>query len=136
MDHIDLIAARMERARAERGIPVAELARRVGIDRKRPWRVLNGERAMRADEFVRLCAFFGMGIFRPQSKAKQEAYSVYTVPGIALGRPAWRRFRSSRRRAGTRPFPRNETPWTGAAGAQPACGSATLHAGDTPRPWA
>ena len=61
---------------------------------------------------------------------------MYTVPGIALGRPAWRRFRSSRRRAGTRPFPRNETPWTGAAGAQPACGSATLHAGDTPRPWA
>lgn len=70
MDHIDLIAARMERARAERGIPVAELARRVGIDRKRLWRVLNGERAMRADEFVRLCAFFGMGIFRPQSKAR------------------------------------------------------------------
>ena len=62
VDHIDLIAARMEQARFERGIPVAELARRVGVDRKRLGRILNGERAMRADEFVRLCVFFGMGI--------------------------------------------------------------------------
>ena len=62
MEHIDLIAARMEEARFERGIPVAELARRIGVDRKRLWRVLNGERAMRADEFVRLCVFFEMGI--------------------------------------------------------------------------
>ena len=43
----------MEQARWERGISVAELARRIGVDRKRLWRVLNGERAMRADEFVR-----------------------------------------------------------------------------------
>ena len=56
MRHIDLIAARMEEARWRRGILVAELARRVGVDGKRLWRVLNGERAMRADEFVRLCA--------------------------------------------------------------------------------
>ena len=62
MDHIDLIAARMEQARWERGISVAELARRIGVDRKRLWRVLNGERAMRADEFVRLCAVLGLGI--------------------------------------------------------------------------
>lgn len=59
---------------------------------------------------------------------------MYTVPGIALGRPARRRSRSPRRRAGTRPLLRNGTSRTGAAGAQPACGSATLHAGDTPRP--
>ena len=56
------IVMRLEQARAYRGISVAELARRVGVDRKRLWRVLNGERAMRVDEFVRLCAFFGMGI--------------------------------------------------------------------------
>lgn len=56
------IAMRLEQARAYRGISVAELARRVGVDRKRLWRVLNGERAMRVDEFVRLCVFFGMGI--------------------------------------------------------------------------
>ena len=55
MEHIDLIAARMEEARFERGIPVAELARRIGVDRKRLWRALNGERKMRADELVRLC---------------------------------------------------------------------------------
>ena len=62
MEHIDLIAARMEQARWERGIPVAELARRIGVDRKRLWRVLNGERAMRADEFVRLCMELGVGL--------------------------------------------------------------------------
>lgn len=64
MEHIDLIAARMEQARWERGISVAELARRIGVDRKRLWRVLNGERAMRADEFVRLCAELGVGLGR------------------------------------------------------------------------
>lgn len=56
------IVMRLKQARAYRGISVAELARRVGVDRKRLWRVLNGERAMRVDEFVRLCVFFGIGI--------------------------------------------------------------------------
>ena len=64
MKHIDLIAARMEQARWERGIPVAELARRIGVDGKRLWRVLNGERVMRADEFVRLCMELGVGLGR------------------------------------------------------------------------
>lgn len=69
MDHLDFIAARMEEVRFERGIPVAELARRIGVDRKRLWRVLNGERAMRADEFVRLCAELGVGLafFAPEA---------------------------------------------------------------------
>lgn len=62
VEHIDLIAARMEQARWERGISVAELARRIGVDRKRLWRVLNGERAMRADELVRLCTELGVGL--------------------------------------------------------------------------
>lgn len=60
--HLGFIAARMEHARWERGISVAELARRIGVDRKRLWRVLNGERAMRADEFVRLCAELRVGL--------------------------------------------------------------------------
>ena len=64
VDHINLIAARMEQARFERGIPVAELARRVGVDRKRLGRILNGERAMRADEFVRLCEELKLGLER------------------------------------------------------------------------
>ena len=54
MKHADLIVARMERARQDRGISVAELGRRIGVDRKRLWYVLNGQRSMHVDEFVRL----------------------------------------------------------------------------------
>ena len=43
MNHADLIVARIERARQDRGISVAELARRMGVDRKRLWYVLNGQ---------------------------------------------------------------------------------------------
>ena len=75
MEHIDLIAARMEEARFERGTPVAELARRIGVDRKRLWRVLNGERKMNADEFVRLCGEFeiGLGRFFPAGTQGRKA---------------------------------------------------------------
>lgn len=45
----------IERARRERGIPIAELARRIGVDRKRLWGVLNMERRMRVEEFLALC---------------------------------------------------------------------------------
>ena len=41
---------------AERGIPIAELARRVGMDREVLRRSINGSRKLRADEFVRVCA--------------------------------------------------------------------------------
>ena len=60
MDHAKLIAVRMEEARDARGISVAELARRSSIDRKRLWYILDGQRQMRADEFVRLCAVMGL----------------------------------------------------------------------------
>lgn len=43
------------KARISRGISVAELARRIYTDRKRLWYVLNGQREMRVDEFLRLC---------------------------------------------------------------------------------
>ena len=74
MNHADLIVARIERARQERGISVAELARRIGVDRKRLWRVPNGQRAMRVDEFVKLCAFFGLGIksFIPKARTARR----------------------------------------------------------------
>ena len=62
MKHADLIVARMERARQDRGISVAELGRRIGVDRKRLWYVLNGKRSMHVDEFVRLCAVLNMGL--------------------------------------------------------------------------
>ena len=72
MDDADVMVGLIEQARRERGISVAELGRRIGVDRKRLWRVLNGERAMCVDEFVKLCAFFGVGIgaFAPARQTK------------------------------------------------------------------
>lgn len=64
MDHADLIVMRIEEARRERGISVAELARRIHVDRKRLWYVLNRKRAMRIDEFVCLCVVLNMGLGR------------------------------------------------------------------------
>lgn len=49
------ICTRMEECRQIRGISIAELARRIGTDRKRLWYVLNGQREMRVDEFLKLC---------------------------------------------------------------------------------
>lgn len=34
---------------------IAELARRANIDRKRLWHILNGQREIRVDEFLKLC---------------------------------------------------------------------------------
>ena len=51
----------MEQARWECGIPTAELALRKGVGRKRLWRVLNGERAVKVGKFVRLCMELGSG---------------------------------------------------------------------------
>ena len=50
--HIILITDRM---RLERGMSVAELGRRTGIDKKRLWYILDGQREMRVDEFLKLC---------------------------------------------------------------------------------
>lgn len=65
MDHAKLVVIRMEEARDARGISVAELARRASIDRKRLWYILDSQRQMRADEFIRLCAVMNldMGFF-------------------------------------------------------------------------
>lgn len=46
---------RLEETRIERGMSVAELARRTKINRKRLWYMLNGKREMRVDEFLKLC---------------------------------------------------------------------------------
>ncbi len=45
---------RIEQLRLTRGISIAELARRTNIDKKRLWYVLNGQRDMRVDEFLKL----------------------------------------------------------------------------------
>lgn len=49
------IAKQCDEIRKEVGMSVAELARRVGLDRKRLWYVLNGQREMRVDEFLKIC---------------------------------------------------------------------------------
>lgn len=49
------ISDALEARRTVVGISIAELARRVGIDKKRLWYVLNGQREMRVDEFLKLC---------------------------------------------------------------------------------
>ena len=66
----------MEEARFSAASPWRSSPRRIGTDRKCLWRVLNGERAMRADEFVRLCAVLGLGLegsFRPARPISGEA---------------------------------------------------------------
>ena len=55
MDIYRFINENLGLKRQERGISIAELARRIGIDRKRLWYVLNGQREMRVDEFLKLC---------------------------------------------------------------------------------
>ena len=90
MNHADLIVARIERARQERGISVAELARRVGVDRKRLWYVLNGQRSMHVDEFVRLCAVMNMGLgcflTKEMAAGLAEARSTAAPAGEARAR--------------------------------------------------
>ena len=53
MNQANLIVARIERARQDR---------RINVDRKRLWYVLNGQRSMHVDEFVRLCAVMDMSL--------------------------------------------------------------------------
>lgn len=62
--HIDerAIVEHIENLRRDRGISVAELARRIGVDGKRLWYVLHGQREMRVEEFIKLCAFFDLGL--------------------------------------------------------------------------
>ena len=51
----DMIVSAIEEARRLQGVSIAELSRRIGVDRKRLWRVLNGQREIRIDEFLALC---------------------------------------------------------------------------------
>lgn len=47
--------ARFEAKRRRYGISVAELSRRVDVSPKRLWYILNGQREMRVNEFLKLC---------------------------------------------------------------------------------
>lgn len=66
------IVEQIEKMRKYRGISIAELGRRIGIDRKRLWYVLNGQREMRVDEFLKLCVFFDMGLGRFVTREQVE----------------------------------------------------------------
>lgn len=50
----------INRSRLERGMSVAELARRTDIDKKRLWYILDGQCEMRVEEFLRLCVVLKM----------------------------------------------------------------------------
>lgn len=62
VEHSKLIVVRIEEVRCERGMSIAELGRRSLIDRKRLWYILDGQRQMRADEFVRVCVVLNLGL--------------------------------------------------------------------------
>ena len=76
MNHAKLVAIRMEAVREACGISVAELARRSSIDRKRLWYNLDGQRQMRADEFIRLCVVMNvdMGFFLTSEMREELSY--------------------------------------------------------------
>ena len=62
MERCRYIVVKLEAAGDERGMTVAELARRSDIPRKRLWYILDGQRQLRADELVRLGIVLGMGM--------------------------------------------------------------------------
>lgn len=66
------VAALIESKRQDRGIGVSELARRIGVDGKRLWYILNGQHEMCVDEFIKLCAFFDLGLGRFIDRATVE----------------------------------------------------------------
>lgn len=55
VEYSKLIVVRIEEMRCERGMSIAELGRRSLIDHKRLWYILDGQREMRVEEFLKLC---------------------------------------------------------------------------------
>lgn len=76
LDHLGEIAAKIEAVRERCGMSIAELAHRTEIDRKRLWYVLRGNRAMRADEFVRLCAVLDLEIYHFLTKSQARELRI------------------------------------------------------------
>lgn len=56
MEYATLIIQKIEEIREDRGINIAELARRIEVSRQRLWSVLRFKRRMRIEEFVKICA--------------------------------------------------------------------------------
>lgn len=93
VEHSKLIVVRIEEVRCERGMSIAELGRRALIDRKRLWYILDGQRQMRADEFVRICAVLNLGLrsfltSEVMNDMKQSRLGAATLTGQPLPMPA------------------------------------------------
>lgn len=103
------ILAALESSRQKQRISVAELARRIGVGKKRFWYALNGQRATRADKFVKLCAFFDLGLVVIDRTLASDYINIY-VPGPAHPEAAfdWAHAMDSTRRAFG-----NDLPWRG-----------------------
>ena len=54
-DHNTCVITKLNACRLRQGISIAELARRTEINGKRLWHVINEQREMRVDEFLKLC---------------------------------------------------------------------------------
>lgn len=76
-DENNRIVMLIEGERVRCGISIAELGRRLDIDRKRLWNVLRLKRAIRADEFVKLCAYFDLGFGRFAGKKLRDTVAMY-----------------------------------------------------------
>lgn len=88
MEHYRYIVVKLEAARDERGMTVAELARRSDIPRKRLWYILDGQRQLRADEFVRLIIVLDMNArhFIPREMLERyEATGRRTIEDFGTG---------------------------------------------------
>ena len=86
MEHAKLVVVRMEEARELRGMSVAELARRASIDRKRLWYILDGQRQMRADEFVRLCVVLNLGMGTSSRPIWRKSYRAVDAERLGIER--------------------------------------------------
>ena len=73
----NLVVALIEQERELSGISYAELGRRLSIDRKRMWRVLNGERRINVGEFIKLCAYFNLSIGNFATRELRERILTY-----------------------------------------------------------
>ncbi len=63
---------------------VAELARRTDIDKKRLWYILDGQREMRVEEFLRLCVALKID---PRSFVTRDmGYGIAAATARRIGR--------------------------------------------------
>lgn len=80
-DHAKRIVMMLNCIKDARGISAAKLARRAGINSKRLWYILDGQRSLRADEFIRLCIVLNVGMrpFLPKEMTMADKASAARV---------------------------------------------------------